>query len=418
VLAVNQAWSTAVLSLRPALLSAALPTPALDDALFLTSRLRRHIGQLGQTGDYKLSLMSTRLRALVHALPQLRSLTATVRLLSDSASPLLFLPPRLECLDLLLLDALPGARVVSMDPLLAAVGQLSRLHTLRLQLPLRALASFAPLQQLPLLRDLHLHSSFWSTAAEFSTSLRALPSLHRLHIDGPRETHVQAHRVALFNTLLRDAPEEERRALQWRDFTIAHLHFTDELTPLLCRLPLLERLQANLSHCSQFDFLTALPRLTHLEVNARGMESYAWTKLLAVFTSNGLTRLRTLELHSGPCTSDDLLHLLSHTPSLTTLVLDELPTVGSLSFFSRLPKLAETLTALKVECYEEWKLNGADLPPLFLLQQLRSLRLLHWPNESTNRLTAADRAPLEQRPCTVLPNLEVFEWSSMREALY
>jgi hypothetical protein len=187
--------------------------------------------------------------------------------------------------------------------------------------------------------------------------------------------------------------------------------FTDELTPLLLRLPLLERLEAHLSSCTRCDFLTALPRLTDLDVEVAYMRADAWRNLLGVFTSDGLTRLRALKLDGSRCTSDDLMQLLSHTPALTSLVLCALPQVSSLPFLRQLPKLAETLTQLTMECDASWRLTAADLLPLHALQQLRELRLLNWPSEEPDVLTAADRAPFEQRPCTVLPHLELFEWA-------
>jgi hypothetical protein len=232
-----------------------------------------------------------------------------------------------------------------------------------------------------------------------------------LHIHLPF-TAEQASRASLFTALLRDAPEEELRALQWRDFAVHGVMFTDELTPLLLRLPLLERLEAHLSSCTRFDFLAALPRLAHLALLLVGVVGPAWLNLLGVFTSDDLTCLRRLEVRGASCTSDDLTRLLSHTPSLTSLTLMALPQVSSLSFFSQLPKLAETLTQLTVECWYQWRLTAADLPPLLALQQLRELRLLHWSGQESDILSAADRAPFEQRPCSVLPQLEVFEWTT------
>jgi hypothetical protein len=94
-----------------------------------------------------------------------------------------------------------------------------------------------------------------------------------------------------------------------------------------------------------------------------------------------------------------------------TLTLTELNKVTSLSFFRQLPTLAATLTHLTVECWHQWPLTAADLPPLLVLQKLRRLRLLHWSTEAANSVTVADRAPFEQRPCAVLPCLKVFEWT-------
>jgi hypothetical protein len=105
------------------------------------------------------------------------------------------------------------------------------------------------------------------------------------------------------------------------------------------------------------------------------MNDSAWSNLLGVFVSDGLAHLHTLQLRGGPCTSNDLVQLLSHTPALTSLTLDELKEVSSLSFFRRLPKLAETLRHLTVDCANSWHLTAEELPPLHALQQLRELRL-------------------------------------------
>jgi hypothetical protein len=61
-----------------------------------------------------------------------------------------------------------------------------------------------------------------------------------------------------------------------------------------------------------------------------------------------------LELRQVPCTADDLLKLLSHTPALTALSLSDLPQVPSLFFFCQLPELAGSLLALTVECDRRW----------------------------------------------------------------
>jgi hypothetical protein len=249
-----------------------------------------------------------------------------------------------------------------------------------------------------------------ASVAQFAADMRALPWLHRLRIGTAEGGQTQL--VALLHALLGDVPEEELRTLQWRDFTLDGFVFTDELTPLLLRLPLLERLSACLSRCTRFDFLTALARLTQLELHLRYMKTDAWRSLLGVFTSDGLTRLHTLALRQAPCSSDELVQLLSHTPSLTSFVFDRLPDVRWLSFFSQLPTFANTLTQLTVECDIHYSLGAAVLPSLYVLQQLRELRLRNWPEFASVRLTVADRAPFQQRPCIVLPQLEVFEWTT------
>jgi hypothetical protein len=66
-----------------------------------------------------------------------------------------------------------------------------------------------------------------------------------------------------------------------------------------------------------------------------------------------------------------------------------------------------------VDCPYAWCLAAADLPPLHALQQLHELRLLHWPSEELDVLTVEDRALFEQRPCAVLPHLEVLEWRTL-----
>jgi len=86
------------------------------------------------------------------------------------------------------------------------------------------------------------------------------------------------------------------------------------------------------------------------------------------------------------------------------LRLSDLTEVSSLSCFHQLPKLSESLTALMLERSSEWRMIAADFPLLFALRQLREPRLIDF------MLTAADRAPFEQRPCAALPHLKVFEW--------
>jgi hypothetical protein len=261
-----------------------------------------------------------------------------------------------------------------------------------------------PLQQLPNLRDLELVASF-PDIERFGAELRALPWLHRLHIDGQYQFEIfQTHYRSLFLALLRDAPEV---ALQWRDFAFDGLEFIDEMASRLHRMPSLERLNGNLARCTRFDFLSALPRLAHLQLNLFDLSRTAWTNLVGVFTTDRLKGLHTLYLHGGPCTGDDLVQLLPHTPLLTDLELRQLSAVTSLAFFQQLPKLAETLTALTVECESSGMWATADLQSLRVLQQLRLLRLLQWPVE----LTAADRLPFQHRPCIVMPHLEVFEWT-------
>jgi hypothetical protein len=208
----------------------------------------------------------------------------------------------------------------------------------------------APLRQLPLLRDLELCVFFGDFVSQFAADLRALHWLHRLHVDGTVLGTSRAEPAALLHALLPADPKEQLCALQWRQFDVAGLAFTDELTPSLLRLPSLERLEADLSSCTGFDFLSALPRLTSLDVRSSWMNDSAWSNLLGVFVSDGLAHLHTLQLRGGPCTSNDLAQLLSRTPALTSLTLDELKEVSSLFFFRRLPKLAETLRHLTVDC--------------------------------------------------------------------
>jgi hypothetical protein len=346
---------------------------------------------------------------LVH-FPQLRSLSAALCIQPIDA-PLLF-PIQLQHLAIDLASTRTDARQTT-SALLTAIGQLQQLHTLRLRMYFGQV-SLAPLKQLPLLRDLQINMSFWH-AGLFAEGLHALPWLHRLYIDAVAGDTTSANRVSLFTALLRDVPEEQLHALQWRNFAIRRLKFTDELTSLLVRLPLLQCLEADLTRCTRFDFIAALPRLAHLTLHMAAVEGDAWRNLLAVFISDELARLHTLELHGGPYSSDDLVKILSHTPILTGLTLHKLETVSSLSFFLQLPKLAETLAQLTIQCTSSWRLTAADLQPLQMLQQLRELQLLEWSGKEPGRLTAADRAPFEQRPCAVLPRLELFRWTQLVE---
>jgi hypothetical protein len=361
-LSVSKEWSATVQFMR-AMLTADISSAALSP-LLASPALRRQVGQLGQLdqfGRHKLKLTFNDLYAL---------------------SPTF----------------------------------LRQLHTLRLEIAeADGPAPLTLLQQLPMLRHLDLKVSFEHTE-QLASDLRSLTGLKRLRVAGQWDT-TSADCTALFIALLCDASEEQLQALQWCEFVLVGLDFTDELTPLLLRLPSLERLEANLWCCTHFDFLAALPQLTSLDLYFRylsWMPDEAWESLLAVFTSNGLARLRTLSLHPGPCSSDDLVQLLSHTPSLTSLSLHELGwQVSSLAFFLHLPKLTQTLTHLTLECSNRWRLTATDLSLLVRLQQLRTLRLLHWPSAEPDGLTAAYRAPFEQRPCCVLPHLEVFEWTTV-----
>jgi hypothetical protein len=402
-LTVNKEWSAAVLSMRPALLTADVTfshVPALA-----SSPLRRHVGELGQMNEdceHKLWLSSNELSVLFHALPQLPSLNAAVQ---PGDAPLLF-PARLQRLNMRVLNPPEGSEWV--NAVVESIGQLQQLHTLCLDLQ-HAVASLSSLQRLPLLREFHLTCPI-PNPRQTAVELRALPWLHRLYIYAAASP--SAHGNALFTALLRDPPEQDLSTLKWRDFSINTLFFTNEVTPLLARLPSLERLEITVSRCTRFDFLATLPRLTTLELSLWRMQVDAWRNLLAVFTSHGVTRLQTLALTGGPCTSDELRQLLSHTPSLTCIVLHSLSAVDSLAFFRQLPTLAATLTRLTVECTISWGLTAADLPPLHALRQLRELRLLRWTDMEADGFAKMDIAPFDLRPCSVLPQLEVFEWTT------
>jgi hypothetical protein len=196
-----------------------------------------------------------------------------------------------------------------------------------------------------------------------------------------------------------------------------HLHgapcHDDHPVQLLLRLPMLQRLAVDLARCTQFAFLTALPQLAHLELHLWYMDGAAWPMLLAVFTSDGLARLHELVLHCGPCSSDDLFLLLSHTPFADEPRARRFGIRHVAFLFCQLPQLAQSLTQLTLECTATWRLTAADLPPLLVLQQLRELRLLDWPEEAPVTLTDADRAPFKRRPCIVLPHLNLFQWTTL-----
>jgi hypothetical protein len=404
-LAVNKEWTAAVQSMRPAMLTADISSATVP--AMTASRLRRHVGELSQLDQFqrrKLKLSSNDLHALSDALSQLRSLYLRLNVLPGG--PLLQFPARLQLLGVAL-DGFPDLQANT--ALLTSIGQLQQLHTLWLKLN-DGRVTLAPLQQLLLLRDLHLDMPLKHTSEQLAADLRALPWLHRLCVVGQAVDSMQSDRAALLHALLREEPAEQLRALQWRDLRIASLSFSDELAALLLRLPSLEHLAAYLSGCTRFDFLAALPRLTSLELDMWTFDDEARRNMLAIFTSNGLVRLHALQLSNGPFSGDDLVQLLSHTPALTSLKLHGLLTVSSLSFFRELPKLTQSLTTLMVGCSHRWRLTAADLPPLLVLQQLRELRLIQWPDELVDSPTADDRAPFEQRPCAVLPKLELFRW--------
>jgi hypothetical protein len=413
-LSVSKEWSVAVHTMPPAMLTACLPIHMLHASPAFTTLRRRHVGELilpdGDRAEYDeealLPLWLAEEFPLLHSL----RMEAYVPSLLSSAEQVQLFPPRLQVVELFLKDS---AHWKNAQLLLPSIGRLHELHTLRLRgESCRGITSLVALQQLPLLRNLELSGLAFQVMEQFGAEIRALHWLHRLHIDVGRMFLEQ--RAAIFIALLRDAPEEELCALQWRDFALNGVMFTDALTPLLLRLSSLECVEIHLADCTRMDFLSALPRLTALDLSLWCMKPDAWTNLLCGFTSAGLTRLRALKVYSGPGSSDDLMLLLSHTPSLTSLTLLSLAQLTSLSFFLQLPKLAETLTQLTMNCFESARFTAAHLPPLYVLQQLRELRLLYGPKlkGKPDRLIAADRAPFEQRPCAVLPHLEVFEWTA------
>jgi hypothetical protein len=82
-LAVSKEWSAAILSMRPAMLTADISSGRLNG--LLSSRVRRHVGELGRlNGDceHKLWLWCHDLPFLSRALPQLLSLNARLTVLS------------------------------------------------------------------------------------------------------------------------------------------------------------------------------------------------------------------------------------------------------------------------------------------------------------------------------------------------
>jgi hypothetical protein len=401
VLSVNKEWSAAVLSMRPSMLTAHISDGELD--ALLSSRLRRHVAQVGQWKQCKLTLRPWRLPDFARALPQLRSLSMGMGVsFDDDTDKRPTFPPQLQRLHVRVFHS-----AFTVLHVLSSIDQLQQLHTL--SLVCFSPVSLSPLRRLPLLRNLDLRMEL-ANVRQSAADLRALHWLHRLHIDVDSGHH-PLEREVLVEELLCNAPGEDQHTMQWRDFALTNLCFTDELTPLLLRLPFLECLVAD---CRHFAFLSVLPRLTQLTLYMLDVKGDSWSDLLAIFTADGLMHLRTLALHYGPYTSDDLCTILSHTPALTSLTLVGLAEVLSLSFFHLLPQLAETLTDLTLQCTCSWQLTAAHLPPLQALRHLRELRLLDWPHEAPQILTIEDRTPFEQRPCSILPHLEVFEWTIRR----
>jgi len=149
-------------------------------------------------------------------IPNLQSLGGSLSLLPGD-TPLIF-PSCLQRLRVMLAlpHSAPAVPLPRYDELFAAIAQLQQLHTLRLRFTSREDVSFVALQQLPLLRDLHLHGWF-PNVAQSATELRALCGLHRFHIlarVGAPEAEDQ--RTAFIQALLRDAPDEPQ--LHWRNF--------------------------------------------------------------------------------------------------------------------------------------------------------------------------------------------------------
>jgi hypothetical protein len=311
-LAVCKEWTAAIHAMRPSMLTAEFgyTMNGVLSAAASSCRLLCHVGHLIQLGEFDEfspsdSVPSAQLSNLSRAMPQLLSMR--VCLDGARAGALWTFPSQLQRLTVFLSNIPDGNRRGHEPALLESIGHLRQLHTLRLEM-LREEVSLAPLQQLPLLRDLQLRVSFWNVA-HFAAELRALPSLHRLYIDGRQADTTQALCAALLHALLREEPEGQLCALQRRHVNVTKLEWTDELRPLLLRLPSLECLEANLMRCRRFGFLAALPRLKHLDVELwwrMGAEDDSWTNWLSAFTSDSLVRLQSLRLHRGPYTGDDL----------------------------------------------------------------------------------------------------------------
>jgi len=375
--------------------SAGVPFDRLEVASLLKSpALARHVGHLGESTFNRLSLP---LPALNQLCPQLRTLHCCI--VSFACSEVgLTLPPGLRQLHVRLAGAeLPHCLSAAVLP---AIASLEQLHSLSLY-PVSGTVSLAPLRQLPLLRTLHLHG-LDSCSDSLLADLRALGQVKELELEmsGTNDD-------SWFSTLL--APLGQQQPPQWRSLSFSSWEPNDDVAPLLCTLPALERLEVRVRRLSVFTWLSALPALRHLHLVMWKFDDAPWAALLSVFTSGGLARLCSLKLSLGPCSRTDLSRLLPHLPQLERLELELLQRVASLAFLE-LPSLARSLTYLTVCDHYDQRLCGAHLSSLLGLQRLRDLRLLQWAKEAPNALTAEQRAPFEERPCRVLPELQVFEW--------
>jgi len=281
---------------------------------------------------------------------------------------------------------------------LPAVVSLQQLQSLSLR-PLSGTTSLAPLRRLPLLRALQVRNVV-GCSDSLLADLRALDQLEELQFNVHRKDEDN-----WFSTLL--APSAQ--PLQWRSLSFGNWEPNDDVGPLLCALPALERLELYVHRLTAFAWLAALPALRHLSLAMWMLDDAPWAALLSVFTSGGLARLCSLTLSLGPCSCADLARLLPHLPQLERLELDSLEHVNSLAFLE-LPSLANSLTHLTVRGHYEQRLNTAHLPSLLSLQRLQELRMLQWVNDAPDALTVQHRAPFEERPCRVLPELRVFEW--------
>lgn len=383
---VCHAWLAAAHSMAPIRASMVLP----DATQLRTGVLARQISGLHVVLADSVSILPT-LVLLRYCFTNLTQLSAEFALGHGEwsahgacAAPASVFPVRLQVLSCTVLKSDTPAEINAM---IASIGRLEQLATLRLHLPDTQRIRFTPLASLLLLRDFSLDSDGYSVLTD--GQIDDLRSMHRLH-------HMSVHKLnGKLSELLRPP-----HALEWQELRVLRegLLLASDCR-LLSSLPCLTTLDAWIGG-DQLDFLLQLPKLTTLTLRLRSaMVPIAHT----VATLSQSRQLTALSLTSGEFSDDDLCALLPHLPQLTSFSVSHGLSLHRLSFLA-VPSLMANL-----QFFELCSCLSIPLSELHHLHGLRSLEELRLYRSFNQRMSPE----LEARytpPTSHIPSLQYFSY--------
>jgi hypothetical protein len=426
---VSHEWAGAVERMKPTG-GVAEPGAAalLDVDAMLASRLARHVGRIGGLPPKTVLLTPDQLARVNARCPSLRALH-TIIVLEETTSRKevvnLVLPPTLTTLQVNI-----AVRFKLHEECHAQREQLLNAVAAGLPLLETLLVSVYPgtklcvLEQLPRLRNLealvlHNHSG---NLDSLCNTIRCLPQLHRMRLQGTANRHggQALHNDALAALLA--VPHQ----LQWRD--IGPVWLEDENARLLTRLPSLTRLDAVFgSYPESFQFLCELPALESLDLSRaerplRGKNVRVKDTLVAAAVNGGVASLTQLRLSGNVIAHEELGAVLKRTSRLRELalldclhvesldgVLDGVrATLERLSLLNTVTRAPPRDNVVEDERARGWLLAAEDMQHIMRCEQLRELTL-----SRVLPLDAFARQPFEQRPCAVLPALEVLRYDAL-----